>query len=80
MGGQGGLSGLARSGGHGFNGHHMAISASEDIFDASLEDQFATIHNRDPITDLLDLPEQMGTQHHRFPFIAHRMDHSTDGG
>ncbi len=80
MGGERGLSGLAGSGGHGFDGHHMAISAGEDIFDASLEDQFTTVHNRDPITHLLDLPEQMGTQHHRFSLIAHRMDHPADGG
>lgn len=38
MGGEGGLGSFAGGGGHGFNGHHVAISAGEDIFDASLED------------------------------------------
>ena len=38
MGGESGLGGFAGGGGHSFNGHHMAISAGEDIFDSSLED------------------------------------------
>ena len=54
---QGRLGGRPRGRRHGFDRHHVAVAAGQDVVHGAFEDELASVHDGHAVADLLDLAE-----------------------